>query len=81
MIKLNKQVDSLYKVLEKIDTKLEILRAKQEAIEDKSTYFERDMTRCEQERYNALEDEIDNLLYEYHEIENALDFLKDFTDY
>ena len=81
MIKLNKQVDSLYNVIDKIEAKIEEIQSKMDAIEEKAGDEDRCLTRREQDRWFDLEAKLDEFIYERDEIERAIDFLKDFTEY
>ena len=80
MIKLNKPVTMLEDILEKLESKIEDLRVKQDAIAECAVEHDRDMTEREQERYDALEEQIDELQAEQDEIENALDYLREYVD-
>ena len=51
---------------------------KQEAIEEKADDHDRDLTEKEQERYDALEEQIETLQGEKGEIETALDYLREY---
>ena len=78
MIKLNKPIDMLEKILEQIDEKIEALTAKQEAIVDKACNADHDLTEGEMNRYDALQEKIDELEGEKDDIECALDYLRDY---
>lgn len=80
MVKLNKQVESLENVIEKIEQKIEELEEKKSAIEENAFDNDREMTRAEWNRYYKIEDEIDELQAEIDEIDNALDYLRDYAD-
>ena len=53
LLKLQEAIDDL---CEEIEDEIEAIEEKQEAIEDKAYKHDRDMTDCEQERYDELED-------------------------
>ena len=57
MIKLNKQVEALEKVLEKVQAKADELQEKMDAIEDHAAYYDRDLTDAEQNRFDKYEAE------------------------
>lgn len=80
MIKLNKQVESLENIIEKIEQRIEVLRLRKDAIEEKAGDEDRDMTQAEWNRFYKLEEQIEELEGEKDEIENALDYLRDYTD-
>ncbi len=80
MIKLNRQVEALETVLEKIEAKIEALEEKMEALEENACDMDRDMTKSEWNRWYKWEEEIDELRSEADEIENALDYLRDYVD-
>ena len=80
MIKLNKPVDMLEGILEKIETKIEELQDKMNALEENACDLDREMTASEQNRWYKYEAQIDELRSEADEIENALDYLRDFTE-
>ena len=61
--------------------KIEKLRDKQEAIEEKAWEHDRDMTEKEAERYDEIEEEIEELEEEMDNVQNAIDYLTDYTDY
>ena len=79
MIKLNRPVEMLEDILEKIE-------AKMEAIQDRINYIEenaadRDLSCREHNRILTLMEQIEDLQGEADEIENALDYLRDYTEY
>lgn len=80
MIKLNKPVEMLEAILEKIEEKIEALEDKQNAIEENACDHDREMTEAEHNRWLRLEEQIDDLRSEADEIENALDYLRDYTE-
>lgn len=79
-IKLNRPVDMLETILEKIEAKIEDLTEKMEAIEDHACDLDRDMTAAEQNRFYKYEEQIEELQSEADEIENALDYLREYAD-
>ena len=78
MIKLNKQVESLETIIEKIENKIAELRKKKEAIEEKAGDEDRDFTTAEQNRFDKLEEQIEELQEEIDGIENALIYLREY---
>ncbi len=80
MIKLNKYVNGLENVVEKIERKIEELTDKMEAIQENAFDEDRDMTEAEWNKFYKLEEQIDELEGEKDEIENALDYLRDYAD-
>lgn len=80
MIKLNKYVNGLENVIEKIERKIEELTDKMETIQENAFDEDRDMTEAEWNKFYKLEEQIDELQGEVDEIENALDYLRDYAD-
>ena len=79
MIKLNKQVESLETIVEKIENKIAELRKKKEAIEEKAGDEDRVFTTAEQDRFDKLEEQIEELQEEIDGIENALIYLREYV--
>lgn len=79
MIKLNKQVESLEYIIEKIENKIAELGKKKEAIEEKAGNEDRDFTTAEQNRFDKLEEQIEELQEEIDGIENALIYLREYV--
>lgn len=80
MIKLNRPVEMLDDILEKIESKIEALQEKQQSIEDNAAEHDRDMTANELARYGVLEEQIEELQAEADEIGNALDYLRGYVE-
>lgn len=80
MVKLNRQANALENIIEKIDEKIEVLKEKQETIEDKAFGDGRNMTGMEQEKWDTIEEHIVELETEKEDIENALDCLKNYCE-
>ena len=80
MIKLNRPVDLLETILEKIEAKIEELTEKMDALEDHACDLDRDLTAAEQNRFDKYESQIEELQEEADEIENALDYLREYSD-
>ena len=80
MIKLNRPVDMLETILEKIEAKIESLQEKMDALEENACDNDRDMTASEWDRWYKWEEQIDELRAEADEIENALDYLREYVD-
>ena len=81
MIKLNRPVEMLEAILEKIEAKIETLQEKMDALEENACDHDRDMTQGEWDRWYKWEDQTEELRAEKDEIENALDYLREFTEY
>jgi prefoldin subunit 5 len=82
MIKLNRPVEMLEDIQMKIEDKIELLEERKQAIEDKA--YEREsgeLTDREQERIDNIDEEIETLRSEYDEIENALQYIREYTEY
>ena len=79
MVKLNRSVALLESALEAIEVRIEELQEKMDAIEENACDHDRDMTESEHNRWLKLEDQIDDLQSEADAIENALDYLRDYT--
>lgn len=80
IVRLNSIVNRLEDIRENIESKIDDLREKQEAIEAWADEYDRDLTDVEQTRYDKIEDDISELEYEIDSIDNALDYLRDYTD-
>ena len=80
-IKLNKQVKDLEQMQERILHKIDEIKDKMDAIEEKAFDQDRDLTENEQNRYFKYEEDIDELNYEHDEIQNAIDYLMDFCEW
>ena len=80
MIKLTKQVNSLESILERLEIKIDELTEKQSEIEYNAMDHDRDMTEKECDRYDALQEKIEELEAERDDIENALDYLREYTE-
>ena len=69
LLKLQETIDELR---EEIEEEIELIEEIEEAIEDKAYEHDRDMTDCEQERYDGLEnrkDALQGLLDDYLDID------------
>lgn len=80
MVKLNKPVAMLEDILERIEARIDDLQEKQDALEDHACDLDRDLTEAEQNRWDKYEADIDALREEADEIENALDYLRDYVE-
>lgn len=80
MIKLDKQVASLEAVQDRIEDKINELQERMDAIQERADEMDRNLTDAEHKRYYKLFDEAEELQYEYDEINNAIDYLKDFCE-
>lgn len=80
MIKLNKQVEMLERIQDKVQAKIDELQEKMDAIEEAAGDEDRDLTVAEQNRYDRYEAEIEELDDEYTDICNAIDYLREYCD-
>lgn len=80
MIKLNKQVENLEDIIYKIETKIEELEEKKQAIIDNADEHDRELTSAEYRRMDSIDEKIDELNEEADNVQNAIDYLKDYTD-
>ena len=80
MIKLNKQVENLEDIINKIETKIEELEEKKQAIIDNACEHDRGITTAEERRIDAIDEKIDELNEEADNVQNAIDYLRDYTD-
>lgn len=80
MIKLNRHYESLEKVVEKLKDKIKELEEKQEKIEENADEQGRDMTTSELERWDKYADEIYYLETQLEDVENAMNYLIEYTD-
>lgn len=76
MIKLNRQIDSLESVIEKIEEKIQNLKKKRNAIEEKAAEDDREFTDSELNKFYELGDQIEELEEEINDIEAALEYLR-----
>ena len=80
MIKLNKQVENLEDIINKIETKIDELEEKKQAIIDNADEHDREITAAEERRIDAIDEKIDELNEEADNVQNAIDYLRDYTD-
>lgn len=80
MIKLNKQVVNLEDIIGKIEIKIEELEDKKQAIIDNADDNERGLTIAEEKRIDSIDEKIDELNEEADAVQNAIDYLRDYTD-
>ena len=80
-IKLNKQVKDLEQMQERIEKQIEFIREKMDMIEENACDHDRDLTEREQNKWFKYEEDIDELNYEKDEIQNAIDYLRDFCEW
>ena len=80
IIKLNSICDRLDAIAEQIETKCDQLDDKMQAIQDKADEHDRDLTETEQKRFDDIEGDIMELKEELDAINDALDYLRDFTE-
>jgi prefoldin subunit 5 len=79
MIKLNRPVELLENALEKIEAKIEQLSEKRNAIEENAADYDRDLTAREWDKIFKYDEQIEALQFEMDEIENALDYIRDYA--
>lgn len=80
MIKLNKYIYSLKRVIEKIEYRIEELEEKKTTLEDRAGESDREMTNREWNLYEKYDAEIENLEDEKTDIFNAIDYLEEYAD-
>ena len=80
MVKLNRQVASLEDIIEKIETKVMELEEKKQDIIDNADLCEREISAAEYRRMEKIDDQIDELNDEADDIQNAIDYLRDYAD-
>ena len=80
MIKLNRPVEMLENILEKLEEKIDALQDKMDALEENACDRDRDRTEAEWNRWYKYEEQQDELRAEADEIENALDYLREYVD-
>lgn len=80
MIKLNRQVESLEDVINRLEIKIEELEEKKQAIIDNACERGREITDAEERRMDAIDEKIDELNEEADSVQNAIDYLRDYTD-
>lgn len=80
MVKLNKPVEMLEVIREKIEAKIAQLEERKEAIEGNAWDKGRDMTEREREKVWAIEAQIEKLQAEAVDIGNALSYLRGYTE-
>lgn len=80
MIKLNKQVENLEDIINRIEMKIEELEEKKQAIMDNAFDHDRELTSAEEKRMDALDEKIDELNEEADNVQNAIDYMRDYTD-
>ena len=80
MIKLNREVERLEDIIERIGIKIEELEDKKQAIIDNACDNDREITMAEERRMDAIDEKIDELNEEADDIQNAIDYLSNYTD-
>lgn len=80
MVKLNKYINSLERVIEKIEYRIEELEEKKTILEDRAGESDREMTNRELYLYDKYDKEIEELEAEKDDIENALDCIREYAD-
>lgn len=79
-MKLNKYNDKLVAIYEELDDLIGKLEEKRDAIEDHAIEKDRDMTYTEQERYEAIDEQIDAIRECMDNIESAWDAIGDYVE-
>ena len=80
MIKLTKQVNALKGIRNRLQERIDKLEEKQLKIELPANEHEREMTAEEQDRYDRLQDALDELIDEKVSIECALRYLQEYAE-
>ncbi len=80
MIKLNKQVEKLEDIIETIENAIGELEEKKQAIIDNACDHDRELTSAEERHLDKIDEKIDELNEEADSIQNAIDYLRDYTD-
>ena len=78
--RLTKIINKLDDIAEEVEIKIEELERKQEAIINKVDGHYRIMTSRERARYDDLQDDIDELEYLRENVEDALDYIREYKD-
>ena len=77
-ISTNKAIETLEKLQQRIDEKITDICEKMDAIEERAADADRDLTRAEQDRFDAYDEVVDDLRAEWDEVQNAIDYLMDY---
>lgn len=80
MIKLNKQVANLEDIVCKLQRKIDELEDKKQGIIDNATDNGYAFTSAVEKRLAAIDEKIDELNEEADMIQNAIDYLSNYTD-
>lgn len=80
MIKLNRQVAALEDIILKLEHKIEDLEEKKQAVIDNACEHDRVLTAAEERRIDGLDEKIDELNAEADDVQNAIDYLREYTD-
>ena len=80
MIKMNKPVEALENILERIDAKIDDLQDKISQIELDVWEEDRVLTKAEQKRIDRLNEQIEELEGQQSDIECALDYLREYAE-
>ena len=78
-VRTGKAIEMLEALQQKCIDKQAEISEKMEAIEEKACDADRDLTRAEQDRYDTYEGYLSDLDAECDEIQNAIDYLMDYS--
>ena len=80
-MKLNKYYNKITSIYEDLDNVIGMLEEKRDAIEDRAIEHDRDMSDAEQERYDAIDEQIENIRMAMDELEGALSYIEEYSEY
>ena len=80
-MKLNKYYNKITNIYEDLDDVIGMLEEKRDAIEDRAIEHDRDMSDAEQERYDAIDEQIENIRMAMDELEGALSYIEEYSEY
>ena len=79
-MKLNKYYNKITNIYEDLDDVIGMLEEKRDAIEDRAMEHDRDMSDAEQERYDAIDEQIENIRMAMDELEGALSYIEEYSE-
>ena len=77
-MKLTKEFNMLRDVRERLENRIEQLEVRKEAIDEKA--IDRDLTEKEQDRMDAIDEQIDDFEQAKASIEEAIDYLENYVE-
>ena len=80
-MKLNKYYNKITNIYEDLDDVIGMLEERRDAIEDRAIEHDRDMSDAEQERYDAIDEQIENIRMAMDELEGALSYIEEYSEY